>query len=423
MPIRLQALASVGLLWCASACLYADEIRIEDGSTTLNANLLIAADRSLKDGVILMLHGTLGHKDMEIIETLQSVYEEYDYSSLAINLSLNIDDRHGFYPCDLPHTHEYNDALREIDLWLAWLKGEGVGEIVLLGHSRGANQIANYLLTHKNDIRSAILIAPSASGGRLSKIQADNLKIAASSEWLEDVDFLHCKNTKVLGSSYASYYQSVEQGDTPQLLTVLTTPTLVFSGSHDTTVTGLPEKMKSVTNDLISYVEIDGADHFFRDLFAYDVVESSIVFMESLQSIKPAVSMKRDSRSSAQYNRPIVVFVSQQGCQFCELLRTRVLQPMLRAGEFNARAIVREVSLDDGFLMLDFAGESVRGSLFARHYHSEMTPTLLFLDAYGQEVANRIVGISNIEYYGFYLDKAITAATKVIAAAESVKKQ
>lgn len=414
---QIRRIVATGLLLFAALSAHAVEVQIDNGGGTLNGNLELAPDRSLEDGIILMLHGTLGHNKMEIMETLQSVLMEYGYSSLAVNLSLDIDNRHGFYPCDRPHTHEYQDAFAELELWLSWLDGQDVGDVVLLGHSRGGNQVANFLLARPRMVRAAILIAPSAGAGPRLNAITENIEKAATTEWLSDVDFLNCKNAKVSGESYLSYYQTAGLSNTPEVLKTIGTPTLVFSGSHDTVVTGLAEKMPGLNNDLVSYVEIDGADHFFRDLFAYDVVEASIDFLKSLQSIQPAVSLDRDSRSVSQNHRPIVIFVSQHGCQFCEILRKQVLLPMLRAGELDGKVILREVSLDSGFQLRDFTGERIGGSSFARRYDAEITPTILFLDGSGQEVADRIVGVGNIEYYGFYLDKAIAAATKVIAAA------
>jgi hypothetical protein len=58
---------------------------------------------------------------------------------------------------------------------------------------------------------------------------------------------------------------------------------------------------------------------------------------------------------------------------------------------------------------------------FARRYGAEVTPTSLFMDGQGRELADRIVGISNIEYYGFYLDKAIASASKAMAKTETTK--
>ena len=410
MP-QLKQIVAAALLLSASVCALPDEVQIDDGDRLLNADLELAPDSSLEDGVILMLHGTLGHKDMEIMATLQSVFLEYGYNSLAINLSLDIDDRHGFYPCERPHTHEYGDALRELKLWLTWLAEQDTGDIVLLGHSRGANQITNYLLQSESNVRAAILLAPSASGGSKSAEVKTNLDRARRNEWLNEVDFLHCEDTNVHGTSYASYYESTEQGNTPELLENVATPVLVFSGSHDQAVKGLAEKMEGINNSVVNHLELDGADHFFRDLFAYDVVEETIKYLDSLQVIEPATRLDSDAQLSIESKRPITVFISQHGCQFCQLLRDQVLYPMLRGGQLDNKVIFREVSLDASFTLHDFAGITVGGSAFAGRYAAEITPTLLFLDGKGRELTARIVGISNIEYYGFYLDKAIASAT------------
>jgi len=128
--------------------------------------------------------------------------------------------------------------------------------------------------------------------------------------------------------------------------------------------------------------------------------------------IDAAASFQADARNSGNSKRPIVVFVTQRGCHFCEQLRQQVLQPMIKGDRLSDRVILREVSLDQGIEFYDFEGSLVTGREFAGRYDAAITPTLLFLDARGREAGKRIVGISNIEYYGFYLDKAIAAAQR-----------
>ena len=270
-------------LLCMSLTAPADEVRMNDGAQILNANLELAPGRTIEDGVIVMLHGTLGHKDMEIIVLLQSVFQEYEYSSLAINLSFDINDRHGFYPCERPHTHEYNDALAELKLWVDWLNEKDVGDIIMLGHSRGANQVANYLLQEDHSVVAGILLAPSAGSGSMTNTVQANLAKSENTEWLDDTEFLHCQNTRVSAASYVSYYASQSQANTPELLQNISTPVLVLSGSQDSVVRELAKKMSNVNNDQVRHLQIDGADHFFRDLFAYDVADASVEFLESIQ--------------------------------------------------------------------------------------------------------------------------------------------
>jgi len=87
---------------------------------------------------------------------------------------------------------------------------------------------------------------------------------------------------------------------------------------------------------------------------------------------------------------------------------------MIKTGVLQSRAILREISLDDGFRVIDFDAKDISGRELAERYETSVTPTLLFLDDSGREVSDRIVGISNIDYYEFYLDKAIETATTEI---------
>ena len=111
---------------------------------------------------------------------------------------------------------------------------------------------------------------------------------------------------------------------------------------------------------------------------------------------------------------PAVVFVSRDACPYCRTLRDSILKPMFAAGKFEQRAILVEVSLDRVEPLTDFENSRMTAKAFGELYHSAITPTLLFLDSEGREIAKRIVGISNLEFYGFYLQKSIDEALKTI---------
>lgn len=258
----------------------ADEVSVDHGGLVLNGDLVLAQGGGIAAGVILMLHGTLGHKDMEIMQSMQSIFAENGKNSLAVNLSLDTNNRHGFYPCDQPHTHKLGDASEELDVWLAWLDSQGAGDIVLFGHSRGANQIARFVVNRSPSVVAAILLAPPIATDLAGTDIAAIVAAGRSDDWLNDVPFLHCTSARVSGESFLSYYASAELDDTPALLQEIDIPVLVFSGSDDEVVADLAGTMASVTRSNVRHVEIDGADHFFRDLYAYDVVEISIEFLE-----------------------------------------------------------------------------------------------------------------------------------------------
>ena len=277
---RATAALTISLL---TSTVFASEVTIDHSGLTLNGNLELTGDGDMLNGVVLILHGTLGHSGMEIISTLQEVLVENERNSLAVNLSLNVDDRHGFFPCDARHSHQIDDASDELAAWMSWLASEGAENVVLLGHSRGGNQVARFIVDHQPDVSAAILIAPSVATENTEVGNEETLALAATNQWLDDVEFLHCSDATVSGSSYLSYYGPMNRIDTPALLKDIAIPVMVFSGSEDTVVPDLALRMKMSNQENIVFEEIDGADHFFRDLYLYDVVDSTLAFLEVLE--------------------------------------------------------------------------------------------------------------------------------------------
>ena len=268
----------------------AEEVKIEHQGITLNARLA-RAEGWPRGPVILMIHGTLAHNQMEIMSTIQELLTDAELSSLAINLSLGVDDRHGTFACETPHAHRDGDALDEIGLWLDWLKAEGAERAVLLGHSRGGNQSARFAAERDvPQVKAVVLIAPATwdadkvangyqerFGVPLSmRLEQARDRVAAGKPgaWLEQTGFLYCAGATVTADAFLSYYEPDERRDTPSVLPAIAKPTIVFVGSEDTVVAGLEARVAPIADDeQLKLVVMDGADHFFRDLYAEEIVE------------------------------------------------------------------------------------------------------------------------------------------------------
>ena len=138
-------------------------------------------------------------------------------------------------------------------------------------------------------------------------------------------------------------------------------------------------------------------------------------FLFAVEGEIPAASnLALTGQMLRQQEIPAVVFVSRDACPYCRTLRNKILKPMLAAAKFEQRAILVEVSLDGGGLLTDFQNKQVTAEDFGEFYHAEITPTLLFLDSEGREIGKRIIGISNLELYGHYLQKSIDEALMVM---------
>jgi len=414
--LRLSAsgsIVSLFVLLSMAATALAGEVTIDSENYGLNGDLVGFVDGR----VVLIVHGTLAHKDMEMIEGLQTVFMESGQSSVAINLSLNIDARKGFFPCDELHTHRFNDAVNEIELWLEWLVQQGAQQIVLMGHSRGANQVVKHVLQGRRRAQMAILLAPSVGEAVADDSVLEMIESGSPDARLEGVDFLHCKNANVTASTYLSYYGPTANNDTIPLLQKIDIRTLVISGSQDEVVPELASRMSEVENALVTHSEISGAGHFFRDLYTYDVVDSAMEFMGRHPRpplIAPVASMQDIGKQAQSTGQPLLVFVSQTDCEYCKRLRKQVLFPMIHAGELTGKVILREVSLDSGFSLQGFDGVQIAGREFAARYNVFVTPTLLLLDGQGVSLADPLVGTPNLEFYAFYLDKKIEAAAEAL---------
>lgn len=269
--------------------LNAKEITLKYKNLTLNAELELAEGKTFKDGVILITHGSLAHRDMQTLTYLRELLAELEYSTLAINLSLGLDNRHGMYDCKTPHHHIYDDALDEIDQWIAWLKSEGTTAITLLGHSKGGAQTALYALERDSKIiKSIILMAPSTkSKGGTKKLynqiqRAKLIKSLGNSETkLQGMPIMHCKKSTATVKSFLSYNAFSPRHDTPTLLPELKKPTLVLVGGQDNVVRGLEKKVAPlVDNKKVFMKVVETAGHFFRDLNMDEAVEYIEAFLE-----------------------------------------------------------------------------------------------------------------------------------------------
>jgi len=275
----------------------AKEVSLSQSGLKLNAELIMAEDKKLSDGVVLILHGTLAHNRMEIIKTMQGLLAERGRNSLAINLGLGLNDRAGMYDCKVPITGLNTDALDEIGLWLNWLKSQGAKDITLMGHSRGGNQVA-WFATERPDpaVTKLVLLAPATWSIEAAKktyarrfgFDADAMLAKAEKfvadgkgdQMLEKTGVVYCQDAQSTAAAFVSYHKPDQRFDTPSLLPKISVPILVIAGEKDDVVEGLVEAVKPMADgDKVSLTVVDGADHFFLDFAAEDAADAVDEFL------------------------------------------------------------------------------------------------------------------------------------------------
>lgn len=292
----LAAIAAVAVLGSHQNA-QAEAVQIKKDSLALNGNLAMASGKSVKDGVVLITHGTLAHNGMEVIKAMQAGLAERGFNSLAITLGLGLDNRQGMYDCAVPHKHKHTDSLDEIGAWMGWLKAEGVSKVVLMGHSRGGAQTALFAAERPNPLVSkVVLLAPmtydekaeSASyQARYGKPLAEPLakasaliKAGKGGEMMKDTGFIYCPGATASAASFVSYYQPDPRLGVVAPLSRIKAPTLVIAAANDEVVKGLPEMVKPLADGkTVKLVTVPNADHFFLDLAADDAADAIKAFI------------------------------------------------------------------------------------------------------------------------------------------------
>ncbi|MDH3526204.1 MAG: thioredoxin fold domain-containing protein [Gammaproteobacteria bacterium] len=120
--------------------------------------------------------------------------------------------------------------------------------------------------------------------------------------------------------------------------------------------------------------------------------------------------LQQDGQGARADRLPILLAFSAIGCSYCDDLEEEFLEPMLLSGDYADKIIIRKLIIDNGSHVRDFLGRSLEAAELAHAFRVFVTPTILFVDADGRELAERMVGINTLEMFGGYLDGCIDTA-------------
>ena len=147
-------------------------------------------------------------------------------------------------------------------------------------------------------ISSIYLLAPLSDSFKntskyfLEKYQFDISTIENNNDYFK-IDFLNCPNANVMHSSFLDYYKitntvSGNKGSLIPNLKKINKSIFVFTASDDTFVPLTHKRVNSILsyNKHIELIEIQDADHFFRDFYFDDIMDGILKRMTSTYSIE-----------------------------------------------------------------------------------------------------------------------------------------
>lgn len=129
-------------------------------------------------------------------------------------------------------------------------------------------------------------------------------------------------------------------------------------------------------------------------------------YADTLHQEKDFAALAKSMRADT---KPLILAVDAEHCHYCARLQADHLDPMIGSEDYQ-HVLIRSIELDGGYDITDFDGQTIAASALIQRYKVRLTPTLLFLNADGKEVAKRMLGYNTPEWYGAYLDRAIAKA-------------
>jgi len=141
---------------------------------------------------------------------------------------------------------------------------------------------------------------------------------------------------------------------------------------------------------------------------------TAIIAVTAAGSFATGVPLARDltlaGRQAERACVPLLLEFAADDCEYCTLLEEEILNPTLLNRDYEQRVLMRKLVLDRSTRLHDFSGQSIDASVLASQYEVFVTPTLLFVDSKGRELAERMVGVTTLDFYGGYLDQALDVA-------------
>tara|TARA_B100000945_G_C20305682_1_gene560234 strand:+ start:52 stop:936 length:885 start_codon:yes stop_codon:yes gene_type:complete len=239
--------------------------------------------------VAIAIHGTRGFKTMEVISVLSDNLLDLKIDTIAPNISYGINNRQNeFLSCDIEHLHNRYSNIDEIVRWFLFALEKDYQEIILIGHSRGGQDVMHayrkILEDYPNEskkISSIVLLAPLTDNmNDISNHIKKSSNMTISEVLNKDknaviqIDFMNCANVNVKVSSFLSYYNLSSHEEMTHILKNVAINTYIFSASEDEFAPKTHSKISGINNTYVKLMKIDGSDHFFRDLYLDEVIEN-----------------------------------------------------------------------------------------------------------------------------------------------------
>jgi pimeloyl-ACP methyl ester carboxylesterase len=275
-------LISVFPVWAQAAII---QLEMRPG---ISASAEYLAGQSNKPA-LLLVHGFLQTREFPTVATLADGLQDAGYSVLSPTLSLGIPQRKQSLACEAVHRHSLDDDIAEISRWVDWLKSHGHRSIVLVGHSFGSLQLLAYLDAHPDKAIKAYI------GASLVEAQVNSTSRPALIRQLETLAANKQRTLVTHALSFCRKYTSTpedlltyvrwDQARTLAALKASPVSVQLIMGDQDE-ILG-QDWIKALQHVQTPMVIVEGANHFMDGEHEFDLLETTLRYLERIQKAPP----------------------------------------------------------------------------------------------------------------------------------------
>jgi len=133
--------------------------------------------------------------------------------------------------------------------------------------------------------------------------------------------------------------------------------------------------------------------------------------MRRAASLPPAVDLAADAIVAQRQRVPLLLFFDRDDCPYCERALREYLVPMTADPAWRDRALFRQIEIDRVLPLVGFDRAPTTHRDFAARRNVYLTPTVAVVDGAGKDLTDPIVGLTTLDFYGAYLENAITSGS------------
>ena len=144
------------------------------------------------------------------------------------------------------------------------------------------------------------------------------------------------------------------------------------------------------------------------------ILLSSLVFLGASDTsghhLITVTNFQKIGQQMQEKDLVLMLEFSSDYCPYCDRLEEDYLKPMLRSADYDDKVLIRRIDLGGYTDVINFDGQQMSPSKFAGQYNAYVTPTLIFVNHRGEELAEQLVGLGTEGFFSAYIDQHIEQA-------------